>query len=211
MVGLGPHRGRRCSTTASPRRTTWARVGSRKLRPDDQHLGSRASRCLSSFSSHSLCGGNTSSELSQSARGPSARLSGSGPDSRVRYWVPRFYRTLTSAECRAREATASYASADFRRPRCWGRRPATTVLEASEELGRQPPFTGLPRIAPDCVRLSRWLPNDPPKWWTLLRLGLDGIQEVTGSIPVSSTGFFRFWQPVGGWLLATSARRWALG
>src|SRR5262245_22586706 len=29
---------------------------------------------------------------------------------------------------------------------------------------------------------------------------LNSIQEVTGSIPVSSTGFFRFLQPPGGWL-----------
>src|SRR6266851_9470926 len=77
-----------------------------------------------------------------------------------------------------------------------------TDSEASEEVGRQPPFTGLPRIAPAFIGLSRWLLNDPPKWWTRLRLGLDGIQEVTGSIPVSSTGFFRFWQPVGAWLPA---------
>src|SRR5712664_4960848 len=65
-----------------------------------------------------------------------------------------------------------------------------TDSEASEEVGRQPPFTGLPRIAPAFIGLSRWLLNDPPKWWTVLRLGRNGIQEVTGSIPVSSTGFF---------------------
>ena len=29
---------------------------------------------------------------------------------------------------------------------------------------------------------------------------LNGIQEVTGSIPVSSTTFFRFLQPAEGWL-----------
>src|SRR5712664_1860297 len=66
-----------------------------------------------------------------------------------------------------------------------------TDSEASEEVGRQPPFTGLPRIAPAVIGLSRWLLNDPPKWWTRLRLGLHGIQEVTGSIPVSSTKFSR--------------------
>jgi len=46
------------------------------------------------------------------------------------------------------------------------------------------------RIAPDCFGLHRivtWLLDDPPKWWTWLRLGQNGIQEVTGSIPVSST------------------------
>src|ERR1700738_4020530 len=37
-----------------------------------------------------------------------------------------------------------------------------------------------------------------PSSWFCSDLCLNGIQEVTGSIPVSSTGFFWFWQPVGG-------------
>ncbi len=46
-----------------------------------------------------------------------------------------------------------------------------------------------------------------PSTWTIedgaiAQLGerLNGIQEVTGSIPVSSTGFFVLLQPEGGWL-----------
>jgi len=54
-------------------------------------------------------------------------------------------------------------------------------VRVKHELTQEPVFIRLHPIASGFISLSRWLLDDPPKYWKRLRPSLNGIQEVTDS------------------------------